>query len=224
MSFRLDDSWLNWTEPIPMTASINSTADEGQPFLHESSGYLYFISNRDGSSDIFRSHFHNHKNSKHDNSAMTYTVSNSKTQDPIAATPLYQFYTNKPINDTTISALNPLKLDNKISLNSIYFRRSKAEILPASFPALDHLVKMMNTHINIHIQIKGHTDNIGNKHDLFILSEKRAYAVRRYLIEEGIKSFRITSHGYGDEIPITDNSTEEKRALNRRVEVVITKA
>ena len=51
---RLDESWTNWTKPKRLTAPINSKAKETHPFFHSASGYLYFCSNRDGSSDIFR--------------------------------------------------------------------------------------------------------------------------------------------------------------------------
>lgn len=51
---RLDDSWTKWSTPRRFVSPINSNADESRPFLHASTGYLYFVSNRDGSSDIFR--------------------------------------------------------------------------------------------------------------------------------------------------------------------------
>ena len=54
-SKRLDDTWTNWTKPVAMDSPINSEADDSQPFLDFNSGYLYFSSKRDGSSDIFRS-------------------------------------------------------------------------------------------------------------------------------------------------------------------------
>ncbi len=57
ISERLDDSWTNWSMPVQLPAPINSTDDDAQPFLNQHSGYLYFTSTRDGSSDIFRTRF-----------------------------------------------------------------------------------------------------------------------------------------------------------------------
>ena len=54
MSKRLDETWTNWSEPIRLTEPINSKYDESQPYFNMTSGYLYFTSKRDGSSDIFR--------------------------------------------------------------------------------------------------------------------------------------------------------------------------
>ena len=51
---RLDDSWENWSAPVPLAEPINSVADDSQPYFNMSTGYLYFSSKRDGSSDIFR--------------------------------------------------------------------------------------------------------------------------------------------------------------------------
>lgn len=54
VSTRLDDTWLNWTKPNRFVSPINSTSDDTQPFFNHASGYLYFASRREGSSDIFR--------------------------------------------------------------------------------------------------------------------------------------------------------------------------
>ncbi len=60
-SERLDDSWTNWSQPMELPAPINSDADDAQPFLNKRTGYLYFSSTREGSSDIFRVKFSNPK-------------------------------------------------------------------------------------------------------------------------------------------------------------------
>ncbi len=51
---RLDDTWMNWTEPRRFVSPINSTADESQPYFNTATGYLYFSSKKDGTSDIYR--------------------------------------------------------------------------------------------------------------------------------------------------------------------------
>ena len=75
----------------------------------------------------------------------------------------------------------------------------------------------------LHVRVEGHTDNVGDPGDLLLLSEKRAMAIRTFLIERGIDPSRIESVGYGANKPINDNSNEDMRQENRRVEIRITK-
>jgi OOP family OmpA-OmpF porin len=72
------------------------------------------------------------------------------------------------------------------------------------------------------LTIEGHTDSIGSTQYNQRLSERRANAVRKYLIEKGISSSRIRIVGYGEQRPIADNKTPEGRALNRRAEFEVT--
>ena len=72
------------------------------------------------------------------------------------------------------------------------------------------------------IRIEGHTDNQGEKEALQKLSEERAEAVKRYLVyQKRINPLRIETLGKGDSDGLTDNSSEEKRIKNRRVEVFV---
>jgi outer membrane protein OmpA-like peptidoglycan-associated protein len=71
------------------------------------------------------------------------------------------------------------------------------------------------------LEINGHTDNIGDKSFNTDLSQRRANAVKAYLISKGIKSERLTAKGYGDSQPAADNKTSAGRAKNRRVEFKI---
>ena len=70
--------------------------------------------------------------------------------------------------------------------------------------------------------INGHTDNVGNPEANKRLSERRAYAVKKYLENKGVEQERMTANGYGDTKPVATNATKEGRALNRRVEFVVT--
>ena len=69
--------------------------------------------------------------------------------------------------------------------------------------------------------IEGHTDSTGGEDFNIVLSEKRAQAVKEYLVMRGISADRITTVGAGPSRPIADNSTKEGRAMNRRVEIVL---
>jgi OOP family OmpA-OmpF porin len=71
------------------------------------------------------------------------------------------------------------------------------------------------------IRIEGHADATGIREKNQELSNQRAEAVKRYLIQSGIEGSRLLTMGYGDTRPIADNSTDEGRRLNRRIEFVI---
>jgi len=83
------------------------------------------------------------------------------------------------------------------------------------------MVDFMKANSGLLIEIGGHTDNQGSATHNLVLSEKRADAVVKSLIDMGIPSARLKSKGYGFSIPVADNSTEEGRALNRRTEFKI---
>ena len=68
------------------------------------------------------------------------------------------------------------------------------------------------------VGIEGHTDNVGNKIENLYLSKERAKSVYDYLIQSGVQKQRLSYEGFGEEIPIVSNDSEEGRALNRRTE------
>ena len=72
--------------------------------------------------------------------------------------------------------------------------------------------------------VEGHTDNSGKPAYNMKLSQRRADAVKAYLVQQGVSPDRITSVGFGDTRPIADNKTKAGKALNRRVDVVMVKA
>ena len=108
-----------------------------------------------------------------------------------------------------------------IRLNNVYFPTGKAEIINNSYRELDKLVKMMREKPEMRIRVDGHTDNQGDSEKNKELSQKRAEAVKTYLVEKGIDEERITCKGWGDTKPVAKNSTESSRQKNRRVEITI---
>jgi len=118
-------------------------------------------------------------------------------------------------------ALSPIEKDVTIRLNNIFFDTDKAELLPASYLELDKLIALLNQNPKIKIEIGGHTDDVGSDAYNQKLSQRRAEAVRQYLISKGISENRITSTGYGESKPSHPNNSPENRALNRRVEFTI---
>jgi outer membrane protein OmpA-like peptidoglycan-associated protein len=113
--------------------------------------------------------------------------------------------------------------DNKIEITEkIQFEYNKATILAASYSLLDEITDVIkkNPHIK-KISIEGHASSEGDpKHNLK-LSDERAKSVMKYLVDKGVEENRLTAKGFGIEKPIADNSTEEGREKNRRVEFVI---
>lgn len=107
--------------------------------------------------------------------------------------------------------------------DTILFESGKARIDPVSFPLLDDVAAtiLMNPFIR-RVSVEGHTDSEGSTRFNLRLSDKRAQAVRQYLVARGVPAAMLTARGFGESLPIDTNRTEEGRATNRRVEFVIT--
>jgi outer membrane protein OmpA-like peptidoglycan-associated protein/flagellar hook assembly protein FlgD len=117
----------------------------------------------------------------------------------------------------------PTALGLKIMINSIQFEYNKADLLPASFDILRRLIEKIEKFPNYEVGIAGHTDWIGSDEYNQELSERRAMAVYKYLVEQDVDKERLSTQGFGESQPIDDNETESGRARNRRVEFYLTK-
>jgi len=107
-----------------------------------------------------------------------------------------------------------------IILKGIVFETDKADITPESEQILGGVLNTLNSNPELKIDILGYTDNIGDFNYNLKLSQKRADAVRLWLVRKGIDALRINSKGFGELNPIADNKTEEGKILNRRIEIV----
>lgn len=106
----------------------------------------------------------------------------------------------------------------------IQFATGKAVVRDASKEVLEEVAWIIKDHAEIKmVEIQGHTDSRGNPKFNLKLSQKRAQAVRDYLISLGVEATRLKAVGYGKEKPIASNRTREGRAANRRVEFKILK-
>lgn len=103
----------------------------------------------------------------------------------------------------------------------IEFETGSAVIRPASYKMLDEIFESAVVAEGLKIGVFGHTDNNGSDEVNMPLSEKRAAAVRDYLIRRGLKGDRIETKGFGSTKPVGDNTTEAGRSRNRRVEIVL---
>lgn len=106
-------------------------------------------------------------------------------------------------------------------LDNVYFPNDSYDLLPESISSLNRLLKLLQEHPSMRIEISGHTSDIGGKEHNIKLSKNRAKTVRNFLILNDIDVTRLRIKGYGPDQPIADNKTEEGQALNRRVEVKI---
>ena len=105
---------------------------------------------------------------------------------------------------------------------TILFDTGKASFQKETDQVLQAMVAIFKEYPQANFAIEGHTDSVGAKSTNQALSDRRANAVRDYLIANGIKAERLTAKGYGEENPIATNKTRAGRAENRRVEVKLT--
>lgn len=121
----------------------------------------------------------------------------------------------------TREAFDNAEIGDRFRLNQIYFEFNSSELLTMSYIQLDSLYNILEQKPTVRIEIRGHTDNIGSEGYNKKLSVERAASVYNYLIEKGIPKTRMKYRGFGPNIPVADNSTEQGRELNRRVEILI---
>ena len=108
------------------------------------------------------------------------------------------------------------------AMSGIEFENNQATIKPSSYQILDQVAQIFIDNPSYLVEVQGHTDNVGKADYNMNLSERRAQAVRTYLVNKGVPASRLTARGYGMTKPIADNSTAAGRAKNRRVEFNIT--
>ena len=129
---------------------------------------------------------------------------------------------HEPKNPFNISVLlEPIEIGNKVILNNIFFDTNKFDLKPESLTELQQLVDFLTLNPTLHIEISGHTDDVGSDVSNQALSENRAKAVYQYLIGNKIPADRLVYKGYGKTQPIAPNTTDEGRQKNRRTEFKI---
>ncbi len=106
---------------------------------------------------------------------------------------------------------------------SIEFETGSDVIKPASYKMLDEIYNSAVIAENLKLGVYGHTDNVGTDSKNIPLSERRANAVKDYLMKKGISEAQIETKGFGATKPIADNNTAAGKAKNRRVEIVLGK-
>lgn len=118
--------------------------------------------------------------------------------------------------------LSRIEVGSSLVLHNIFFANNSSDLLAESFVELNTLAELLKNNPNLKVEIGGHTDDVGGEEYNLKLSQKRAEAVKSYLVEKGTAPQRLSCRGYGFSKPITDNSSEDLRAMNRRTEIRIT--
>jgi len=130
------------------------------------------------------------------------------------------------IENKLISFLNdsskPVDTTTWFNFDRLLFDTGKATLQPSSQEQLNNIAAILKAYPNVHVKIGGYTDNTGDPAANLALSEARAKNVMDALVAAGIDPSRLEAKGYGDQYPVGDNSTEEGRAQNRRIALLVT--
>jgi outer membrane protein OmpA-like peptidoglycan-associated protein len=131
-----------------------------------------------------------------------------------------RFVKNVRIAEGAVKLYDKLMQEGRIVASGIRFDVNKATIRPESMGVINAIYALLKDHPEIKLSVEGHTDSDGDEALNQSLSEKRAQAVADHLINMGIDGSRLTSKGWGETKPVSNNNTSEGKAANRRVEFV----
>jgi outer membrane protein OmpA-like peptidoglycan-associated protein len=122
-----------------------------------------------------------------------------------------------------IEALHAQQTDRGLvmTLGDVLFETGRSELKTGSVMELGQLVTFLRQQTDRTVVIEGHTDSVGGEAANLQLSERRADAVRAYLVSQGIDASRVRASGMGEAAPVATNDTSAGRQQNRRVEIVI---
>lgn len=127
-----------------------------------------------------------------------------------------------PVVDSPASAAQPVIIEKGRQTLDVEFDTNKSIIKKGYYKDIDDLAGVMKQYPNLNVVIEGHTDDVGKAAYNTKLSQKRAEAVKKYMVEKGgIDANRIKAQGFGEDKPIASNKTEEGRQKNRRVEAAV---
>jgi outer membrane protein OmpA-like peptidoglycan-associated protein len=109
-----------------------------------------------------------------------------------------------------------------VILQRVFFAVNDDVVLAESFPLLGQVAAVLQDHAEIErVRVEGHTDAVGERGWNLDLSQRRARAVLKLLVAEGVDAGRLEAVGYGFDRPVASNEVEDGRAKNRRVEFTI---
>lgn len=236
---------------VNLGSVINTINDEQAPYYHDATGTLVFSCNgrtgmggfdfffSKGTLDAFATpeNFGYPVNSIKDDIYFTSRGSDKNILEDVllssdrSADCCLELFTlkKKIIQDTVPAPVTELvkeepKVEAVIVLDNVYYDFDKSSLREESYPALDKLVGLLNQYPSMAIEIRAHTDNMGDDKYNMTLSDARAQVVVNYLVSKGIDKVRLQSKGYGSSMPVAPNKHEDGtddpdgRQKNRRTE------
>ncbi|MDQ2772146.1 MAG: PA14 domain-containing protein [Bacteroidota bacterium] len=123
----------------------------------------------------------------------------------------------QPANSGSTARLARLAVGESMTLPDLFFEQGKARLLPATRAALDKVAAVLSARPDLHVEVQGHTDNVGNAELNRQLSQQRAETVCLYLSAHGVATAQLRPVGYGGSQPVADNADSAQRPRNRRV-------
>lgn len=227
-----------WSKPYSIGSVINTSGMERSPFLHPDMKTLYFSSDKEGTigdldvwvtrrlSDTCWTCWSEPENLgpqinttgrdcwykiSTDGKTAYYAQKNGRRHD---------IYSITLPEDKRPEPITVLAANEAVAINNLLFETGSDVIMPSSLPELKRIATFIATY-GYKVRLAGHTDNVGQPEANKTLSQARAEAVKRQLVEYGCAAESIKAFGYGDLKPVASNETEEGRAQNRRVEITL---
>jgi len=200
---KIGDDWNNWSDPVNLGNEVNSDAFDAY-FIEGPDSIGYFSSNRgEVNSDIY-----------------SITVLISEVEEVVEVPVVEPEPVEEPIEEPVEVAPKAIPTISNIYFdNNRYFIRADAKV------ELDKLAKTMADMPELKVAIHGHADNTHHSSSNMSLSKNRAKEARKYLMDKGISSSRITYDSYGENKPVVscDDCSEAQLQKNRRVEFKLTR-
>ena len=148
----------------------------------------------------------------------TWTAPNQEGSVPLTVT-AEDGRGGRATNSVNIQVVRPVQ--KVYTFDDVHFDFDRYNLRPEAVKILDEAIVTLRENPELRVTIEGHTDWIGTTEYNLALGERRANAVRDYLVSRGVDPSRMTIVSYGEERPIADNTTVEGRALNRRAAIVV---
>lgn len=235
-----------WGQPKNLGEVINTTEDEQGPYFIQSKDILVFASNQKGGLgglDFHQSLIYEGVWSK---SVPIYEINSPANEAGFSEAIIEnQYFISKKVSDPNQDLqihsviipdycwikkpLSPVAevVQKKpapfyeLTFEDIQFKINQSE-LPIETPvSLKNLVQFLTNKNQQHIEIHGHTDEVGNSSANLKLSERRALSVKTFLVNHGINPLRIKTKGFGNTKPKIKNASIEQRKANRRIEIIL---
>jgi len=220
---RLDGTWTKWSKPENLGPFFNGEGFDAYFFINKSDSTIYFSKeNPDNNyTDLYYTHLQNL------NEALKKQADKKKKGENVASSKEGP-NPNSPAGKAAKEAEDQRKAEDELNrreriiikdFDNVLFDFAKYDLRPEGRKRLDKLFDYMQTNPTVGVEMIGHADSIDTELVNLILSVKRSEECKHYLINKGMSKRRILVHGFGKQLPVNTNRTEEGRQLNRRCEI-----